>query len=603
MDDLTEEQRAAWQQLRACWNNDSEALREIPRAAVLRLTKDEDAVGWRAALPPDYLGQDRHLDIILPSGFPNMPPQFWIEPNAFLSWPHAERNGKLCLWVEGEAPVWRSPSELVAGAVDQFRRIFSLVAAGSDAAVREREFAKEWMSYWRNPEKPCTLLPATVLLTLRPADPVTVLHSARMKITRNNVSRNDLLETTFVIASHDLDALRRWIGNTGVPCDEVDQDSALFIRLREAPSQPGAPHSVESLQAFISTWAEDPDIAQQHLDDLVHSSEERCIWVMFEHDERALAGLYLSPKWGQRKRRHRRHHADAQSNKRPRVGTKFSVMDVQRADAGWVHGRDFDDTVHTLSARHVVLIAVGSLGGFLAENLALSGVGHLTLIDPGTLEVANVGRHALGTLSVGQNKAVALRTRLRADYPHLSIDAFDQSVETENTDIRRALCEADLVVSTTASPSTEQFLIGAQKDARLKGLQLAWSEPFALAGHSALALDASTALSKLFDEGECQRAAIQWSTETETLLPGCGASHIPGAGNRVRLIAAFVAEHTLDALIERNGVAQHRTWVSDSETIANHSGTRLRPSTSGAAILLVDDLSPDSLQKDLASAI
>jgi hypothetical protein len=262
-----------------------------------------------------------------------------------------------------------------------------------------------------------------------------------------------------------------------------------------------------------------------------------------------------------------------------------AVVHAERGDAAWVHGRGFEPEVQALSGKNVVLVGVGSLGGFVAENLALSGVGRLTLIDPGILETANIGRHTLGARCVGENKANALVSKLRSEYPHLAINAIDRSLFQLPDQSTSVFDETDLVVSTTADPSVEQFLAAAHANSKFSRLQIAWTEPFALAGHSALAASPACDLATLFKHGECVDAAIDWHGEVEYQLPGCGASHIPGSGNRVRLIAAMVVEHAIYSLVEQNPASDHRIWTAEPEKVKEHGGKLRQSSGTGEAIL------------------
>lgn len=578
--------------LRDRWGDDG-GLVELPGAAVLRLTKDEDAVGWRMQLPPDYLGIDRQLDIILPSGFPNVPPRCQVTPDPYLKWPHADPGGKLCLWVEPEAPVWGSPEGLMVDALNQLSRVLQLVCAGSDEDARNAEFAREWTSYWRKPSDPLNLLRATVILTSMPKPATVELHTTRVKIP----SIDDRSDNTFVVADPDAGTVSGWVHNLGLPASDSDAYAAAFIRLKEAPRTAGAPESAEALASFIESLAEEPVAARDLVDRLLNDTDDRHVWVIFEHDARALAGLLLSPKFGAKKPPGRRHRR-AQTLKRPRIGTKFSVVRAERGDAAWVHGRGFEPEVQALSGKHVVLVGLGSLGGFVAENLALSGVGRLTLIDPGILETANIGRHALGAQCVGKNKANALASKLRSEYPHLIINSVDRSLFQLPRETITVFDEADLVLSTTADPSVEQFLAAAHADSMFSRLQIAWTEPFALAGHSALAAGPACDLAMLFKDGDCIDAAIDWHDEVEYKLPGCGASHIPGSGNRVRMIAAMIVEHAIDALIEQDPISEHRIWTAEPETIKEHGGELLRPGRTGEAILRRMSIDERTLAQD-----
>ena len=72
----------------------------------------------------------------------------------------------------------------------------------------------------------------------------------------------------------------------------------------------------------------------------------------------------------------------------------------------------------------VCVIGVGGVGSWVAEALARSGVGHLTLLDGDEVCVSNVNRqsHALEG-AFGKQKVAVLGERLRAINPRLALDA------------------------------------------------------------------------------------------------------------------------------------------------------------------------------------
>jgi tRNA A37 threonylcarbamoyladenosine dehydratase len=58
-----------------------------------------------------------------------------------------------------------------------------------------------------------------------------------------------------------------------------------------------------------------------------------------------------------------------------------------------------------LTRARVILFGVGGVGGWCAEALVRSGIGHLTLIDPDCVDVTNINRQLPATTAtVGQPK-------------------------------------------------------------------------------------------------------------------------------------------------------------------------------------------------------
>lgn len=76
-----------------------------------------------------------------------------------------------------------------------------------------------------------------------------------------------------------------------------------------------------------------------------------------------------------------------------------------------------------LAATRVILFGLGGVGGWCAEALVRSGVGHLTLVDSDSVCVTNVNRQlqALPT-NVGRYKVDELAARLRVIHPEVSLE-------------------------------------------------------------------------------------------------------------------------------------------------------------------------------------
>lgn len=74
-----------------------------------------------------------------------------------------------------------------------------------------------------------------------------------------------------------------------------------------------------------------------------------------------------------------------------------------------------------LRQKRVGVVGLGSGGGFVAQALAMSGVGRFVLIDDDTLEPANVVRHVADLRDVGRPKAEVMADLLRQRSPEADI--------------------------------------------------------------------------------------------------------------------------------------------------------------------------------------
>ena len=86
-----------------------------------------------------------------------------------------------------------------------------------------------------------------------------------------------------------------------------------------------------------------------------------------------------------------------------------------------VEGSIGADNLAHLQGSRVGVVGLGSGGSFVALNLAMSGVGHFTLVDDDLLEAANVVRHACDLRAVGQPKVSAVAELIRARNPEAAI--------------------------------------------------------------------------------------------------------------------------------------------------------------------------------------
>lgn len=103
--------------------------------------------------------------------------------------------------------------------------------------------------------------------------------------------------------------------------------------------------------------------------------------------------------------------------------------------------REYDTTVNLFSRnsgllesgvmldKTAVLIGCGSVGSFVAMELARSGVGHFVLCDTDTLEVHNICRHQCGFSDLGRYKVDAVRDKILNINPLAEVVTFRLPIE------------------------------------------------------------------------------------------------------------------------------------------------------------------------------
>lgn len=193
----------------------------------------------------------------------------------------------------------------------------------------------------------------------------------------------------------------------------------------------------------------------------------------------------------------------------------------------------------------------------MAWQLARAGVGHVTLIDPDTLEAANVGRHVLGASDLGRTKVEAL---CKAK-PTVQNSAYATFMEWMMADTPAVFEQADLVIVTTAGWQSESILWRVKVTGKAWGLLQASSEPHTVAGHALFAPAGAFDAQYLFREnGAFRHAFTAWPNDGVVPLPGCGESFIPGVSLGMMPIATTVSRMALRAL---QRTLCKPTWASE----------------------------------------
>lgn len=107
----------------------------------------------------------------------------------------------------------------------------------------------------------------------------------------------------------------------------------------------------------------------------------------------------------------------------------------------------------------VLIAGLGSVGSYFAEQLARCGVGGFILIDPETVEPANLSRSVYELGDVGQPKTAALARRLWNINPELRLELRSQDLlDNDVQELERLVARADLVVGGTDDLAAQRAL-------------------------------------------------------------------------------------------------------------------------------------------------
>ena len=101
-----------------------------------------------------------------------------------------------------------------------------------------------------------------------------------------------------------------------------------------------------------------------------------------------------------------------------------------------------------LAAAHILVVGLGALGCPAAWALAAAGVGRLTLVDPDRVELSNLHRQFLHSVTtIGQFKVESAAARLRAAFPAVDLVLHREAVTAAN--LPTLFAAADFVIDAT----------------------------------------------------------------------------------------------------------------------------------------------------------
>jgi Prokaryotic E2 family B len=113
-------------------------LRTLSAADLSGYTGRSFEAGWR--FPVKFAdGSIRHMELLLPTGFPWQPPRVaLIDRPAFLTWPHIERDGLLCLAPNALEIDPEEPAEVAAGMLGAASELIEMLIRGDyDSEFRD----------------------------------------------------------------------------------------------------------------------------------------------------------------------------------------------------------------------------------------------------------------------------------------------------------------------------------------------------------------------------------------------------------------------------------------------------------------------------------
>lgn len=513
---------------------DEAAARAAAEAELVRLgfRKTADAARWEGTL--DSNGRQLALALRLPARFPYVLPEISVDRGALgRQVPHVERSGKICISTTTGLLLDASrPAAIVEEAVLRARTTLKDGLSGANAVDLHREFA----AYWSPGSGGAELLSFT--------NPRGSFRLVALGEVHKGQKR-----PAFLVAETE-GQIRSLAERLSMRLSGVEE--AWWVPLDTPPTPPGFDD-----QSSLASVAE---LIHKHVDekprkavlDSFIANQSRLTFIfsfrLAAEDADVLFALRL--KAGVNRHGFRAGHLPLHATLARDRGIEAERLKTQRADADFLRRRT--GSTLDLSAKKVMIVGCGAVGGFLASSLADVGVGNLTLVDGDEISADNTMRHVLGLSRIGTPKVTGLKALLQARIPSVEVDARAKTIEDLVGETPGIVAEHDLLVLATGDHPLE-LDVGA-KFRKTVRLVHAWIESKGVGGHVLVDGQQSPGcLGCLFEEDEVHglisRSSFYAPGQTFTsTIGGCAGTFTPfGAldAQRAGIEAARVALRVL----------------------------------------------------------
>ncbi len=538
--------------------------RRLSEAELKQHAVREPLAGWEAYVQPEQA--IHRLHILIDHQFPYSLPKFLLADNpSFPSWPHVEPDGNLCLSRTNRVLRPDHPAGvldvLLAQAVDLLRK--------GKLGLNLEDFRSEFYSYWN----------------FSLDDPKEAVLSLLDTQAKSRFVRLWPGETRSVVGESEAQVLT-WQRNRWGEQPQFDKTiPACLLWLPEVLLPTQYPRSAHDLFRLAQSIPNGKDLLERF--SRLKLSTYYFVLGAPGKNGPCFAAVCTRPPQTSEMRTFRKHGTlnGFRKGKMPQsliAARLFSSvapaqrLKLDRADAGWIHGRGHDPHQPVLAQKRVIIIGCGSVGAPIAEQLTKAGVGEIDIVDPEVLAYANIGRHPLGAEAVGVKKALAMATRLQSGHPHATICGFGLSYEEFVFKHLDTLQSADLIISATGSWTAELLLNTQRISGELHAPTIfTWTEAHACAGHALLLTAPLPCLQcGMTLEGAPKTTVTTWADPRagERTEPACGAVFQPYGIVELQGTISLASGLAIEALIGQATGSTHRVWQVAAAFLQQASG-------------------------------
>ena len=118
------------------------------------------------------------------------------------------------------------------------------------------------------------------------------------------------------------------------------------------------------------------------------------------------------------------------------------------------------EALEKLQNSHILLVGLGGVGAYCAEQLARAGIGEMTIVDADVVEYSNFNRQLLALENtLKRPKAEVMAERLRLINPEIKLNVIQEFVRDEGTEKLLDMANYDYVVDAIVSLSPKVYLL------------------------------------------------------------------------------------------------------------------------------------------------
>jgi len=121
-----------------------------------------------------------------------------------------------------------------------------------------------------------------------------------------------------------------------------------------------------------------------------------------------------------------------------------------------------EEKTNRLKKSHILVVGLGGVGSYAAEQLVRAGVGRLTIVDGDKIHESNINRQLSATRhTIGHNKTDVLKQRFLEINPNLNLSVINQYISDDKMESFVLSTEYNFVVDAIDTLAPKLYLIKA----------------------------------------------------------------------------------------------------------------------------------------------